>query len=93
MSFSPIIVISGEPQSIFVEILLKSLKKFHNPIILISSKVMMLKSLKKFKIRLKLNELDKDFSNLKKKQINLININYNKFSFSKKKLQQNPTNL
>ena len=41
MSFNPIIIIGGEPQSIFLEIFLKSIKKkkkVKNPIILISSK-------------------------------------------------------
>ena len=28
MNFNPIIIISGEPQSVFIEILLKILKKF-----------------------------------------------------------------
>ena len=41
MNFSPIIIVGGEPQSIFIEIFIKAvqkLKKNKNPIILISSK-------------------------------------------------------
>ena len=39
MNFRPILIIGGEPQSIFLEIFLKTLKKkLRHPIILISSK-------------------------------------------------------
>ena len=86
MNFSPIIIVGGEPQSIFIEILLKIFKKIRNPIILISSKKILKKNIRRFNYRLKLNKLNKDFSNLKKGEINLIDINYNKFSFSKKKI-------
>jgi len=87
MNFSPIIIVAGEPQSIFLEIFFKATKKkIRNPIILISSKVILKKNAEKFKKNLKLNELDKDFSNIKKDKINLVNVNYDKFSFSKKKI-------
>ena len=86
MSFSPIIIIGGEPQSIFIEILLKSLKKIQHPIILITSKKILVKNLKKFNYKIKLNQLNSDFSNIKKNKVNLVNINYNKFSFFKKKI-------
>ncbi len=85
MNFSPIIIIGGEPQSIFIEILLKSLKKIHHPIILITSKKILVKNLKKFNYKIKFNQLNRDFSNIKKNNVNLVNINYNKFSFLKKK--------
>ena len=86
MSFSPIIIIGGEPQSIFIEILLKSLKKIQHPIILITSKKILVKNLKKFNYKIKFNQLNRDFSNIKKNNVNLVNINYNKFSFLKKKI-------
>ena len=86
MNFSPIIIIGGEPQSIFIEILLKSLKKIQHPIILITSKKILVKNLKKFNYKIKLNQLNSDFSNIKKNKVNLVNINYNKFSFLKKKI-------
>ena len=39
MNYKPILIISGEPNSIFLEIFFKSLKiKIKNPIILIASK-------------------------------------------------------
>ena len=86
MNFNPIIIVSGEPQSVFIEILLKSLKKLNVNIILISSKDLLKKNIKRFNLNVKINELNNDYSNFKKKDINLININYNKFSFTKKKI-------
>ena len=88
MNFSPIIIVGGEPQSIFLEIFLKTLKKnkLKHPIILISSKNVLKKNLRKFNNNLKLNELNKNFSNLKKEKINLVNVNYSKFTFSNKKI-------
>lgn len=40
MNFNPILIVSGEPNSIFLEIFFKTQKKYKaiNPIILISSK-------------------------------------------------------
>ena len=86
MNFNPIIIVGGEPQSIFIEILLKAFKKVRNPIILISSKLILKKNIERFNHQLKFNELNEDLSNLKKGKINLIDINYSKFSFSKKKI-------
>ena len=87
MNFNPIINVGGEPQSIFIEIFLKSIKKkLKHPIILISSKDILKKNVKKFKKNIKLNELNKNFSNIKKGEINFVNVKYNKFSFSKKKI-------
>ena len=89
MNFSPIIIVAGEPQSIFIEIFIKAvqkLKKNKKPIILISSKEILKKNMRKFKKNLKINNLKKDFSNIHKKRINLINIDYKSFSFAKKKI-------
>ena len=86
MNFNPIIIVGGEPQSIFIEILLKAFKKIRKPIILISSKTILKKNIKRFNYRLNFNELKNDLSNIKKGKINLIDINYKKFSFSKKKI-------
>ena len=86
MNFNPIIIVGGEPQSIFIEILLKAFKKIRKPIILISSKIILKKNIKRFNYRLNFNELNNDLSNIKKGKINLIDINYKKFSFSKKKI-------
>tara|TARA_B100001248_G_scaffold255452_1_gene235220 strand:+ start:3327 stop:4289 length:963 start_codon:yes stop_codon:yes gene_type:complete len=87
MNFKPIIIVGGEPQSIFLEIFLKALrKKFRYPIILISSKKTLKQNLEKFKKSIKYNELNKNFSNIKKERLNLVDVNYNKFKFSKKKI-------
>ena len=89
MSSNPIVVIGGEPKSIFLEILLKSIKKIKKrskPIILISSKELLNKNIKKFHQKLGLNELNEEFSNLRKDKINLVNIEFKNFSFSKRKI-------
>ena len=87
MSVNPIVIIGGEPQSVFIEILLKSIKRKHLPIILISSEDILIKNIKKF------NYLNKDLTNLNKNKINLININYNKFSFLKKTITTESNNF
>ena len=48
MNFSPIVIVGGEPQSIFLEIFLKAVKKkLKHPIILISSKNVLKKKYEK----------------------------------------------
>ena len=89
MNFSPIIVVGGEPQSVFIEILFKAIKKIQYPIILISSKNILNQNIKKFGYNIQLNELNKNLSNFKTGKINFINFSYNKFSFSKKKITSN----
>ena len=80
--YKPIIVAAGEPNSIFLEIFFKSLKKnkFKSPIILIVSESLLKKQMKKLhfkkKIRL-INIKDLYKSNLDNKYINIINVNYN----------------
>ena len=88
MNYKPILVIAGEPNSIFLEIYFKSLKKkTKSPLILIASHKILLSQMKKLKFKKKINII-----NLKKireytfnnKTINLININYEqKFAFQK----------
>ena len=89
MSSKPIIIVGGEPKSIFLEILLKSLKRIKKrskPVILISSKDLLHKNMKKFHQKFRLNELNKEYSNLKRDKINLINVDFKGFSFSKRKI-------
>ena len=91
-SKSPILIINGEPHSVFIELLIKSLKKLkklNRPIILICSFDLLKKHSKKFNFKFKINFIDKNYSNLKKKQINLINVQYNRFNFSNKKISSN----
>ena len=47
MSYKPILIVAGEPNSIFLEIFIKSLKlnKFHSPLVLICSKKLLIKQI------------------------------------------------
>ena len=88
-SKSPILIINGEPHSVFIELLIKSFKKLKNldrPIILICSNDIIKKHSKKFNFKFNINIVNKNYSNFKKKKINLINIDYNRFNFSNKKI-------
>ena len=82
MNHKPIILVAGEPNSIFFEILFKVLKtkRIKCPLILIAShKILSLQMIKlNFKINIKLLDLKKinDYK-LNNSSINLINVNYN----------------
>ena len=82
MSCKPIIIVAGEPNSIFLEIFFKSLKfkKYKSPLIIVCSKKLLQEQMKKLKFNYKINIVDKDFAKLdalNNKQINLIDVNYN----------------
>ena len=81
MKSKPIIIISGEPNSIFLEIFFKSFqKKFKNPLVLISSFELLKLQMKKLKFNKKIKLLNyKEISSYKldNKSINLINVDYN----------------
>ncbi len=81
MNSKPIIIVCGEPNSIFSEILVKAVKKYNNtkPLIIIGSYNLINSQLESLNLKLKLNlvTLEKNFSkNLKINKINIININY-----------------
>jgi len=83
MNYKPILLVAGEPNSIFFEIYFKSIKskEYSCPLILIGSYKLLLLQMKALKFKKKINLISLDC--LKKKQlnnksINLININYNK---------------
>ena len=83
MNSKYILIINGEPNSIFLEIFFKALKKkkFKNPIILISSKKIIELQMRYLNFKKKIRVLD--FRKLNKykldnKSINLINVNYKK---------------
>ena len=91
MKNKPIIIVNGEPNSVFIEILLKTLKykKFKSPIILISSLKLLKKNFKKINFKKKISIIDmKDIKNkkLKNNSFYLINVelytnhNFNKIS-------------
>jgi len=81
-NFNPIIVVAGEPKSVFLELFFKSYKSFKkNPLILIANKKLLIDQLKllKFKRSIKiLNDKKKlNYNNLNNKNINLIDIPLN----------------
>tara|TARA_B100000575_G_C23053162_1_gene606245 strand:+ start:248 stop:1213 length:966 start_codon:yes stop_codon:yes gene_type:complete len=92
MKNEPILIINGEPNSIFIEIFLKSIKfkNYNSPIILISSYKLLKFYMKKFNFKKKINIIDyKNYKkeDLKKKSINLINVEFN-FSKNYKKISK-----
>ena len=81
MKNSPILLVTGEPNSIFLEIFFKSLryKKFKSPLILISSLNLINLQMKKLKFKMaikKLHPLKLDKYNLDNNSINVIDIEY-----------------
>ena len=82
MNYSPILIVSGEPNSVFLELFFKILKKdkIKSPIILISSKKLLTLQMQKleFKKKIKLLQISKLKSyKLDNKTINLIDVKYN----------------
>ncbi len=82
MTYKPIIIVAGEPNSIFLEIFFKALtyKKFKSPIILIASLNLLKLQMKKLNIKKNiklLNSIKLNEYKLNNKSINLIHINYN----------------
>ncbi|MDA9861583.1 4-hydroxythreonine-4-phosphate dehydrogenase PdxA [Candidatus Pelagibacter sp.] len=81
MSREPIIIVGGEPNSVFLEIFFKSLKTntYKSPLIIIISKKLLQEQMKKLDFDFKINDINKelkDFSKLTNKKINLINVDY-----------------
>ncbi len=82
MNSSPILIVTGEPNSVFLELFCKVFNnnKIKSPIILISSKKLINLQMKKLgfknKIRL-INSSKLKFYKLDNKTINLIDVNYN----------------
>ena len=81
MGKEPIIIVGGEPNSVFLEIFFKSLKTntYKSPLIIIISKKLLQEQMKKLDFNFKINDIGKelkDFSKLTNKKINLINIDY-----------------
>ena len=81
MNKEPIIIVGGEPNSVFLEIFFKSIKTnyYKSPLILIASKKLLQKQMKELGFIFEINAINKNFSrfnNLNNKKINLINIEY-----------------
>ena len=92
MTTKPILIVAGEPYSVFIEIYLKSLSKtkiknMKKPIILICSKSLLVKQMKKLKYKYKIKDVSKfnlNSSELTNKKINLIDVDFKlKKSFDK----------
>ena len=82
MNYKPILIVHGEPNSVFLEIFFKSLKykKFKNPLILICSQKILKFQMKKLKFKkdIKLvNPLLLKKIKLDNNKINIIDVNYN----------------
>ena len=77
-NFKPIVIVSGDPNSIFYEIFFKTFRKvkFKSPIILISCKNKFFKEVKNYKFDQKINivSLDKISTKINNRFINLIDI-------------------
>ncbi len=81
MNYKPIIIVAGEPNSIFLEILFKSIKKIKikSPIILICSEKLFHLQMKILKNKINFNTINIDDINkkkIKKNTVNLINIDF-----------------
>ena len=80
MSNKPILIVAGEPNSVFLEIFFKAIKKkIKSPLILIASKKLLLLQMQKLKFSKEIKILDvkkiKNYS-LNNKAINLIDVKY-----------------
>ena len=85
MNYKPILIVAGEPNSIFLEIFFKSLKlkKFKSPLILIASLKLLKLQMKKLKVKKKIKLLDK--KNLEKYKLNNNRINIIDIKYDQKK--------
>ena len=93
MNKEPIIIVAGEPNSIFLEIFFKSIKKkiYNRPLIIIVSKKLLEEQMKKLGFLFKINTIDQNFKyfdNLDNKKINLIDVKY-KFNKCFEKISSN----
>ena len=81
MKIKPILIVAGEPNSVFLEIFFKTLKRkiINNPIILIVSKDLFLKQMRKLGFNYKIELINKkkiNFYKISNKKINIIDVTY-----------------
>jgi len=81
MGKKPIVIVGGEPNSVFLEIFFKSLKTntFKSPLIIIISKKLLQEQMRELNFNFKIKDINKgfkDFSRLNNNKINLINVDY-----------------
>ena len=77
-----IIIVAGEPYSVFLELLFKSIKtkKINKPFLLICSKKLLINQMKKLNYKFKINEIKKSkFRRIKllKRHINILDVSFN----------------
>ena len=89
MKCKPILIVPGDPNSVFFEIFFKSIKKnnYKSRLILISSLDLVKKEIKRFNVKKKIKLLDQISLNnvrIDNKKINLINVENNSFLNIKK---------
>jgi len=81
MNTKPILIVGGEPYSVFSEIFFKALNKIKikKPIVLIASQALFTTQMKSLNFNFKINSVDStnlNLKNLKKNHINLINVDF-----------------
>ncbi len=96
MNYKPILIVCGEPNSIFSELLFKTFKKYKSlkPIILIGSKDLISAQLKELKVKLHMNLIKHSSNiqeNIRKNKINILDVNY-KFSRPFEKISSKSNN-
>ena len=82
MNYKPIIIVAGEPNSIFLEIFFKCIQKnnYKSPLIIIVCKKLLIKQMKHLGFKFKINQINLDnisFKELNNKKINIIDVDYN----------------
>ena len=81
MSNKPIIIVAGEPNSVFLEIFFKCLKTYkpNSPLIIVVSKKLLQEQMNKLGFNFKIKTINKNFNKLDKldnKSINIIDVSY-----------------
>jgi len=80
----PILIVAGEPESVFLELFFKSLKfRYICPIVLICNKEILFKQIKDLNYKFSINNINFEeinSSKLVKNKINLINVKYRKLN-------------
>ena len=81
MNYKPVIIVSGEPHSIFLEIFFKAKKnnKFKKPHILIVSQKLLIEQMKKLNFNYEINLIDRknlNFNKIDNKKINIIDVDF-----------------
>jgi len=81
MNYKPVLIVAGEPNSVFFEVFFKSIKKnrYKSPLIIIASENLLLKQMRLLGFNYKINSINKDYTNFNKlnnQRINIINVDY-----------------